>query len=104
MRSLKPNKDITILQAGKGTCLVVLNGYKYRNKLHLPLECPMCELLLRKHNFCSGEKSSEIPFKVKGAWLKHELTHYHSEPPHLHGLLRIKEKPVVRSVVLPVTT
>jgi hypothetical protein len=38
MKSLKLNTDIRILQAGKGTCTVVLDESKYKNKLNLMLE------------------------------------------------------------------
>jgi len=79
MKLVTPNKDIRILQAGKGNCKVVLDESRYNSKLNLLLEYEAYELLLRMPNFCNGENKYK---DVQPAGLKHKLTPYHSKPPH----------------------
>jgi hypothetical protein len=59
VKSLRLNKDIRILQAEKGNCTVVLDAFKYKDKLNTSLESRVYELLLK------GPTANKVERKVQ---------------------------------------
>jgi hypothetical protein len=92
LKSLKENKQIRILQADKGNCMVVFNDSTYKEKITSLLQSGVYEPL-------SKDPTSQIEMKVWKLLTKHKtvlpsalkrkLTPYHSKPPHLYGLPKI---------------
>jgi hypothetical protein len=58
VRSIKDNKEIKILQADKGNCMVVLNESTYKEKMASLLESGVCKILHK-------DPTSQIVIKKK---------------------------------------
>jgi hypothetical protein len=107
--SLRLNKGIRILQAGKGSCAVELDESKYNYKLNTLLESAVYELLCKGPTATIERKVQKLLSKHKTVLptdIEHKLTPCHSRPPHLYGLPKIHKpdiplKPIVSSVGSP---
>lgn len=65
VKSLRHHKDIRILQANIGNCMVVLGGSKYNDELNILLESGVHELLHKDH-------SAKVERKVQKILSKHK--------------------------------
>jgi hypothetical protein len=107
--SLRFNIDISILQANKGICTVVLDEIKYREKINTLLMSGVYETLSRNSTAKDERKVQQLLAKyeiVLPAEVKRKFTPYHSKPPHLYVLPKIHKpyiplRPTVSSIVSP---
>jgi hypothetical protein len=82
LKSLKNNKQVQILQADKGNCIVVLIESPYKEKISSLLESGVYEILHRDPTSQIERKIWKLLTKHKTALptaLKHKLTPYHSK-------------------------
>jgi hypothetical protein len=103
MRSLMHNKDIRILQADKGNCMVVLDESKYKDKLITLLESTVNEPLPKDPTAKLRRKVYKLLSKHKTALsnnLKCKLTPYNSKPPHLYGLPKVHKPDIPLSPIV----
>jgi hypothetical protein len=109
MRSLRLNKDIRILQVDEGSCTMVWDESKYKDKLNALLESRVYEPLPKDPAAKIERKVLKLIYKHKTALqtdLKTKLTPYNSKPPHLYGLPKVHKcdiplRPVVSSIDSP---
>jgi hypothetical protein len=86
VKSLRLNKDITILQADKDNCTVVFDESKYKEKFNTLLESGVYEPLPKDPTAKVEKKTQKLISKHETTLpidLKHKLTLYHSKPQHL---------------------
>jgi hypothetical protein len=89
--------------------MVVLDEFKYKDKLNTLVESGVYELLPKDPTAKVERKEQNLLPEHKTALLadlKHNLTPYHSKSPHLYGLSKIHKhgiplRPIVCSVVSP---
>jgi hypothetical protein len=106
MKSLRLNKDIRLLQADKGNYTVMLDEFKYEDKLNTLLESGVYEPLSKDPTAKFDRKVQKLLSKHKTALptdLKCKMNPYHSKAPHLYGLPKIHEtdiplRPIVSSI------
>jgi hypothetical protein len=111
VKSLRFNKDTRIHQAYKGSCTVVFDESKYKDKLNSLLKSGIYEPLSKYPTAKVGRKVQKLLSKHKTLLptdLKHKLTLYDIKPQHLlvYGLPMIHKphtplRPMVRSVGSP---
>jgi hypothetical protein len=83
IESLKENKEIIILQADKGNCMVVLNKSTYKEKISSPLESGVYEILWKDPTSQIERKMQNLltEHKTVSTALKHKRAAYHSKTP-----------------------
>jgi hypothetical protein len=106
---LRLNQDIRILPADKGNCTVVLDEFKYNDKINTLLESGIYEPMPKDPTAKVERKVQQILAKYKTVLpteVKRKLTPYHSKLPHLYGLPKIHKpdiplRPIVSSIGSP---
>jgi hypothetical protein len=103
VKSLRLNKDVSILQADKGNCAVVLVESKYKGKLNILLESRVYEPLPEDPTAKVERRIQKLLSKHKTTLpidLKYKLTPNHSKLPHVYRLPKIHKPDIpLRSMV-----